>query len=50
MHSRVLEHGPTKAQQRLYDLIREVVAFHVAFPDPPLLPTTGGSFRVIRSP
>jgi hypothetical protein len=24
-------------KQRLYDLIREVVGVHVAFPDPPLL-------------
>jgi len=37
MCSRVCHKGSAKLQQRLYDLIREVVGVHVAFPDPPLL-------------
>jgi hypothetical protein len=37
-----------KLQQWLYDLFREVVEIHVAFPDPPMLANSGGSFPVDR--
>jgi hypothetical protein len=44
MCSRVGHESSAELYQRLYDLIREVVAIHVAFPDPPLLPTSAGLF------
>jgi len=37
MCSGVLEQSPAKLDQRLYDVIRELVSIHVASPDPPLL-------------
>jgi hypothetical protein len=40
----VLQQASTELRQRSYDLIREVVEVHVAFPDPPLLPTSAGLF------
>jgi len=44
MCSRVLQQTSAEFQQRLYDLIREDLEVHVAFPDPPLLPTPAGLF------
>jgi hypothetical protein len=42
MGSDMLQQSAPKLRQRLYDLIREVVEVHVAFPDPSLLPTAAG--------
>jgi hypothetical protein len=41
---RLLQQRSAELYQRLYDLVREVVYSHVAFPDPPLLLTTAGLF------
>jgi hypothetical protein len=44
MGSSVLQHGSAEFQQRLYDLVREVVGVHVAFLDPSLRLTAAGLF------
>jgi len=44
MRSGMLQQGSAERCQRLYDLVREVVGIHVAFPDPPLLRTPAGVF------
>jgi hypothetical protein len=44
MCSRVGHESSAELYQRLYDLIREVVAIHVAFLDPSLLPSSAGLF------
>jgi hypothetical protein len=42
--SRLRQQRPAKVHQWLYDLVREVVGIHVAFPDPPLLASSAGLF------
>jgi hypothetical protein len=44
MCSRMFHQGTAELRKRLYDLIREVVGFHVTSPDPSLRLSTTGLF------
>jgi hypothetical protein len=50
MCSRMFHQGTAELRKRLYDLIREVVGFHVTSPRPVVASFNDGSFPVIRSP